>query len=70
VTVKDEDEFKYLQQEGLIDPDVAARVEAERLLVLEEIDSGSLYSPRWFSWRPDRQWGCPVLPADWDSIAD
>ncbi|MFF4524482.1 cytidylyl-2-hydroxypropylphosphonate hydrolase [Streptomyces bluensis] len=63
----DEDEFAQAQRDGLMDAHLAEQVrEAGRSAVRLIQDWGPPFSEGWQDWRPQREWGVPSLPDDWD----
>jgi hypothetical protein len=67
---KDEDEFAYAQELGLIDASEAASVRAAAGDAIRRIEAGGYpFTDEWLGWRPDRRWGSPAMPSDWDVVS-
>jgi hypothetical protein len=66
---KDEDEFAWFQEVGVIGPDEAAAIRAEGLRAIEAIERrASPYRDGWETWTPDPTWTPIVeLPKGWES---
>lgn len=65
---KDEDEFLWRQEQGMISPEQAraTRAEAERAVARLTADP-ALYR-EWVDWQPDPAWPVPAVPAGWDRV--
>ncbi|MFJ5100741.1 DUF402 domain-containing protein [Streptomyces sp. NPDC088554] len=64
---RDEDEFAQAQQDGLMDPAGARRVEAAGRAAVEMIRAwGTPFRDGWEHWRPESHWEVPELPDGWD----
>lgn len=67
---KDEDEFAEAQAYGLIDKRAAAAIRAEGAHALSSLREGNPpYAISWETWRPERSWDVPQLPAGWDQVS-
>lgn len=61
---KDRSDYQELLNDGTLDPGIDADLSAETTRVLEEISEGTgPFAERWLSFRRDRDWECPTLPA-------
>jgi Uncharacterized conserved protein len=65
---KDEDEFAYAQELGLITSREAVEVRRAAESAIRRIEA-KLYpfNREWLEWRPDPQWGIPGVPLGWDT---
>ena len=64
---KDEDEFAYAQELGLITPEEAAEVRRAAEAALRRIEARRYpFDDTWLAWRPDPQWRIPCVPDEWD----
>lgn len=64
---KDEDDFRRIQTLGWIAPGKAAEIREAGEGVIQMVDrQEEPFREPWPSWRPDRAWSIPEMPADWD----
>ena len=67
---KDQSEYEYYRQRGLIPDGDAGLIDTASQEVIELLDrSGPPFSEGWDRWKPDPRWALPQLPADWQSLA-
>jgi hypothetical protein len=65
---KDEDEFAWRQEQGMLSRDDAAAIRAEgERAVARLVGDPSLYR-EWMDWRPDPSWSVPAIPVGWDAV--
>lgn len=66
---KDRDEFEQIVERGIFEPDLADRVMAEALSLIDDLEHRRPpFDGDWPSWRPDPSWDRPSLPDGWDRI--
>ncbi len=66
---KDEGEFAYAQEIGLIQKDEAAVIRAEGERVIGWIEARDYpFTEDWIEWRPDKEWTIPDIPLGWDRV--
>lgn len=66
---KDREEFDEIVEREIFDADLAERVQAEALTVIDNIERRRPpFDEPWPEWRPDPLWKTPALPAGWDAI--
>lgn len=64
---KDEDEFRIVQQRGVIAPVEARAIRAEGERVIAAVEANHWpFNAGWEHWRPDPAWPIPELPHGWD----
>ena len=64
---KDAPEFDEIARRGVFDAELVSRVRREAHSVIERIETRAApFSEPWPDWRPDPDWGVPVLPVTWD----
>ena len=67
---KDEEEFAYAQELGVVRPEEARAIRDAAPRVIADIESGAYpFTERWLSWRPDPRWSIPGIPAGWERAA-
>jgi hypothetical protein len=66
-TWKDEDELAEAVAAGIFSPEEAAQFRRDgQRAVRHLLDREPPFDREWSDWRPDPDWGTPVLPAGWD----
>jgi uncharacterized protein len=66
-TWKDQDELAEAVAAGIFSPEEAAQFRRDgEGAVRHLIDREPPFDREWSDWRPDPDWGAPVLPAGWD----
>jgi predicted RNA-binding protein associated with RNAse of E/G family len=66
---KDEDDFAWLQEVGIITPVEAGAIRAEAHRAIDAIERrASPYCDGWERWIPDPHWTVPELPANWRAV--
>ena len=68
---KDEDEFEYARELGLIGDDEVAEIRSAAARVIADIERRAYpFTDRWTSWRADQAWSIPEIPEDWDAVEE
>jgi hypothetical protein len=63
---KDEDELATFVELGVFDDELATRVRAEGVAVVDRAERNeSPFDEPWSQWRPDSSWSLPQLPEGW-----
>lgn len=66
---KDEDEFAWAQEVGLISPSEAEAIRSEGERVIEAIERRlSPFCGGWATWAPDPKWGPLDVPKNWNAM--
>jgi hypothetical protein len=66
---KDEDEFAWCQQVGILAPAEAAAIRAEGERAIQALERrASPFCDGWERWRPDPSWTPAALPVGWDVV--
>ena len=65
--LKDEDEFQWAQDEGIVSAAEASFAKSEANIVREALKNRSWpFFEDWSGWQPDPDWPVPLVPCDWD----
>ncbi len=66
---KDEDEFEWRQENGLLSPQQAVVIRAEGERAVERLtDTDIALYKDWEGWCPDPSWPVPCMPEEWKTI--
>jgi hypothetical protein len=65
---KDEDEFAWRQEHGMLSAAEAQRIRAEGERAVARLTADPGLYREWVDWQPDPSWGIPAIPAGWDRV--
>jgi hypothetical protein len=65
---KDEDEFAWRQELGMLSAKQAAAIRAEGERAVARLLADPALYREWVEWQPDPAWAVPSIPDRWDSV--